>query len=82
MDKHPSASPVDMSALPANAVEVRGLAKTYRASGQTGPKLALDSVDLTIPRGELLGCSCTSWSSWLAELNLPWDMSGPAESGS
>ncbi len=55
MDKHPSASPVDMSALPANAVEVRGLAKTYRASGQTGPKLALDSVDLTIPRGSLFG---------------------------
>jgi ABC-2 type transport system ATP-binding protein len=41
--------------LPANAVAVRQLTKTYRASGKTGPKLALKGIDLEIPRGSLFG---------------------------
>ncbi|MFO1058466.1 MAG: ABC transporter ATP-binding protein [Dongiaceae bacterium] len=39
------------SPLPADAVAVRGLTKTYR--GRRGEKLALDHVDLAIPRGSL-----------------------------
>lgn len=43
------------STLPEFAVEVRGLDKTYRASGRTKPMHALKSVDLAIPRGSLFG---------------------------
>ena len=39
------------SALPAAAVYVRGLTKVFAGSRRTAPKKALDSVDLTIPRG-------------------------------
>lgn len=39
--------------MPENAIEVRGLTKEYRAQGSAGAKLALDSVDLDIPRGSL-----------------------------
>jgi ABC-2 type transport system ATP-binding protein len=42
-------------AAPDAAVEVRGLVKTYRAAGRTGPKTALAGIDLTIPRGSLFG---------------------------
>ena len=45
----------DPAALPAHAVEVRGLRKLYRASGRAPAKLALDAVDLDIPRGSLFG---------------------------
>ncbi|MDR3516058.1 MAG: ABC transporter ATP-binding protein [Azospirillaceae bacterium] len=48
--KLPSARP-----LPADAVRVIGLTKTYRASGQTPAKQALKGVDLAIPRGSLFG---------------------------
>ncbi len=42
-------------ALPENAVEVRGLAKTYAGRrGETG-KPALKGIDLEIPRGSLFG---------------------------
>ncbi len=37
------------------AVALRGLSKTYKASGKTGEKHALIDVDLTIPRGSLFG---------------------------
>ena len=40
---------------PMHAVAVSGLTKTYPASGKRGPKLALDGVDLSIPRGSLFG---------------------------
>ncbi|MEM7221869.1 MAG: ABC transporter ATP-binding protein [Pseudomonadota bacterium] len=50
-------SPADerQPSLPAFAVEVRGLNKTYRGSGRTGAKQALVDVDLEIPRGSLFG---------------------------
>jgi ABC-2 type transport system ATP-binding protein len=41
------------SAGPAQAIEVRGLSKTYR--GRNGGKPALIDVDLAIPRGSLFG---------------------------
>ncbi len=41
--------------LPANAVEASGLRKVYRGDGRRPPKVALDSVDLAIPRGSFFG---------------------------
>lgn len=41
--------------LPNAAIEVEGLTKTYKASGKTPAKLALDNVSLSIPRGSLFG---------------------------
>ena len=41
--------------LPADAVRVRGLDKTYAASGKRPAKEALKAVDLAIPRGSLFG---------------------------
>jgi ABC-2 type transport system ATP-binding protein len=41
--------------LPEFAVSVRGLAKTYKASGKSPAKTALKGVDLDIPRGCLFG---------------------------
>jgi ABC-2 type transport system ATP-binding protein len=41
--------------LPADAVAVRGLDKTYGASGKRPAKEALQGVDLAIPRGSLFG---------------------------
>ncbi|QBY00025.1 ABC transporter ATP-binding protein [Rhodophyticola sp. CCM32] len=38
-----------------NAIEVTGLRKTYAASGRTGPKLALNGIDLAIPQGAIFG---------------------------
>ena len=40
---------------PDNAVEVSGLTKYYGNDAKTGGKPALDSLDLTIPRGSLFG---------------------------
>ncbi|MGQ9370245.1 ABC transporter ATP-binding protein [Azospirillum sp. ST 5-10] len=48
----PTPSPVS---LPAHAVEIRGLVKTYQAAGRSGPKHALKGIDLAIPRGSLFG---------------------------
>ena len=50
------ASSPDSSAshLPTAAVSIRGLTKIYGAGGKT-PKLALDRVDLEIPRGGIFG---------------------------
>ncbi|AYG94414.1 ABC transporter ATP-binding protein [Brevundimonas naejangsanensis] len=42
-------------ALPANAIEVRGLKKTYKGSRKAPPKTALRGVDLTVPRGSMFG---------------------------
>jgi ABC-2 type transport system ATP-binding protein len=41
--------------LPAQAVEVRGLTKTYKAAGRAPAKEALRGIDLAIPRGSLFG---------------------------
>jgi ABC-2 type transport system ATP-binding protein len=38
-----------------NAVEIRGLHKTYKASGKSPEKKALVGVDLTIPKGSIFG---------------------------
>ena len=45
----------DRDALPANAIEVRGLKKTYAGSKKAPPKVALRGVDLAIPRGSMFG---------------------------
>jgi len=41
--------------LPALAVEVKGLTKTYRGSKHYAPKEALKGIDLAIPRGSIFG---------------------------
>jgi ABC-2 type transport system ATP-binding protein len=41
--------------LPDNAIEVRGLKKTYAGSKKAAPKTALRGVDLVIPRGSMFG---------------------------
>lgn len=45
----------DTAALPVNAIEVRGLEKTYAGSRKAPPKVALKGVDLVIPRGSMFG---------------------------
>jgi ABC-2 type transport system ATP-binding protein len=45
----------DAHALPDNAIEVRGLKKTYAGSKKAPPKEALKGVDLVIPRGSMFG---------------------------
>lgn len=45
----------DRDALPANAIEVRGLKKTYAGSKKAPPKTALRGVDLVVPRGSMFG---------------------------
>ncbi|MBX9708331.1 MAG: ABC transporter ATP-binding protein [Caulobacteraceae bacterium] len=45
----------DTAALPVNAIEVRGLEKTYAGSKKAPPKVALKGVDLVIPRGSMFG---------------------------
>jgi ABC-2 type transport system ATP-binding protein len=42
-------------ALPKNAIEAKGLDKTYAASGKRAKKHALRHIDLTVPRGSLFG---------------------------
>jgi ABC-2 type transport system ATP-binding protein len=42
-------------ALPVNAIEVRGLKKTYAGSRKSPAKTALRGVDLTVPRGSMFG---------------------------
>ncbi len=44
-----------MSDLPCQAIAVRGLTKTYAASGRSPAKQALIGIDLEIPRGSLFG---------------------------
>jgi ABC-2 type transport system ATP-binding protein len=45
----------EAEALPVNAIEVRGLEKTYAGSRKAPPKVALKGVDLAIPRGSMFG---------------------------
>ena len=45
----------DPATLPDNAIEVRGLKKTYAGSKKAAPKTALRGVDLVIPRGSMFG---------------------------
>ena len=45
----------EATALPVNAIEVRGLEKTYAGSKKAPPKVALRGVDLVIPRGSMFG---------------------------
>ena len=45
----------DAARLPDNAIEVRGLKKTYAGSKKAAPKTALRGVDLAIPRGSMFG---------------------------
>lgn len=42
-------------ALPAYAIEVEGLVKTYRGNKRMPPKEALKGIDLKIPRGSIFG---------------------------
>ena len=51
-DQAPTAA---AGALPAQAVSVKGLTKTYKAAGKAPAKKALIDVDLDIPRGSLFG---------------------------
>jgi ABC-2 type transport system ATP-binding protein len=51
---HRDAAAAEASA-PAYAVELRGLTKVYRGAGRMPEKLALDRVDLAIPRGSIFG---------------------------
>lgn len=41
--------------LPTNAIEVRRLTKRYAARGPMPEKLAIDGIDLAVPRGSLFG---------------------------
>ncbi|GAD58853.1 ABC transporter ATP-binding protein [Brevundimonas sp. BAL450] len=41
--------------LPDNAIEVRGLEKTYAGNRKSPPKTALHGVDLVVPRGAMFG---------------------------
>jgi ABC-2 type transport system ATP-binding protein len=41
--------------IPDNAVELKGLTKTYPGNKRSGPKQALKGVDLAIPRGSVFG---------------------------
>jgi ABC-2 type transport system ATP-binding protein len=41
--------------LPDYAIEARGLVKTYPATRSTAAKLALDHIDLAVPRGSIFG---------------------------
>lgn len=45
----------DVTTLPEYAVELKGLTKTYKASGKSEAKKALIDVDLAIPRGSVFG---------------------------
>ena len=41
--------------LPDNAIEIKGLSKKYNGIGGAKDLLALDSIDLEIPRGSMFG---------------------------
>ena len=38
-----------------NAIELRGLEKTYAATQKMSAKMALDGINLDIPRGSIFG---------------------------
>ena len=47
--------PVDSAPLPQNAIEIRGLEKTYAGTKKAPPKTALKGIDLAVPRGSMFG---------------------------
>jgi ABC-2 type transport system ATP-binding protein len=49
------AKPRGKSSMAANAIEIRGLTKTYGRQGKASAKLALDGVDLDVPQGSVFG---------------------------
>lgn len=49
------AEPAGAAQMPALAIEIRDLRKTYRATGRAPAKVALDGVSLSIPRGQVYG---------------------------
>lgn len=53
MESSPPKMPAN--AVPNNAIEVAGLRKVYAARGAMAPKVALDGIDLAIPRGGIFG---------------------------
>lgn len=55
MSPTPARTSSALEPAPACAVEVKGLTKTYRASGKAEPKHALKGIDLSIPRGSFFG---------------------------
>lgn len=50
-----STYPASPSAYPVAAIEATGLSKTYRGAGRRPPVLALDNLDLAVPRGSFFG---------------------------
>lgn len=48
-------SPAIFPELPVNAVEIKGLTKTYHGSKKMPPKQALKNIDLNVPRGSIFG---------------------------
>lgn len=51
----PGPSGAATGAGPDLALEIRGLAKTYRGYGSSPPKVALKGIDLDVPRGAFFG---------------------------
>lgn len=51
----PQASATAPETAPQNAIEIRGLTKTYAAQGKREEKRALKGLDLDIPRGSFFG---------------------------
>jgi ABC-2 type transport system ATP-binding protein len=49
------AKPRGKSSMAANAIEIRGLTKTYGSQGKSPAKQALTGVDLDIPQGSVFG---------------------------
>jgi ABC-2 type transport system ATP-binding protein len=50
-----SAEAARRGTLPEHAVAIAGLTKTYAGTGRSPAKIALDKVDLVVPRGSLFG---------------------------
>ena len=48
-------APSGGDALPALALELKGLRKVYAGNGRQPPKEALKGVDLAVPRGSIFG---------------------------
>ena len=60
----------DAARLPDNAIEVRGLKKTYAGSKKAAPKTALRGVDLVIPRGSMFGLLGTNGAGKSTLINI------------
>ena len=50
-----SGKPGTEKLMPENAIELKGLSKTYPGQGNDGPKEALKNLDLDIPAGSIFG---------------------------